>query len=57
MHDMRKLNPKLRAESIICAAHIENISFHKLLKGMTPYEAWFGEKLDASNFRIFGTKT
>ena len=23
---------------------------------MTPYEAWFGEKPDASNFRIFGTK-
>ena len=23
---------------------------------MTPYEAWFGEKQDVSNFRIFGTK-
>ena len=23
---------------------------------MTPYEAWFGEKPDVSNFRIFGTK-
>ena len=23
---------------------------------MTPYEAWFGEKPDVTNFRIFGTK-
>ena len=23
---------------------------------MRPYEAWFGEKLDVSNFRIFGAK-
>ena len=23
---------------------------------MTPYEAWFGEKPNVSNFRIFGTK-
>ena len=23
---------------------------------MTHYKAWFGEKLDVSNFRIFGTK-
>ena len=53
---MRKLNPKIWAESIICASHIENRSFHKLLKGMTPYEAWFGEKLDVSNFKTFKTK-
>ena len=56
MIEVRELNPKLWAEAISWAAHIQNRSFHKSMKGMTPYEAWFGEKPDVSNFRIFGTK-
>ena len=53
MIEVRELNPKLWAEAISCATHIQNRAFHK---SMTPYEAWFGEKPDVSNFRIFGTK-
>ena len=56
MIEVRELNPKLWDEAISYAAHIQNRAFHKLVKGMTPYEAWFGEKPNVSNFRIFGTK-
>ena len=56
MIEVRELNPKIWVEAIFYAAHIQNKSFHKLLKVMTPYEAWFGEKPDVSNFKIFGTK-
>ena len=56
MIEVWEINPKIWDEAIIFSAHIKNISFHKLVKGMTPYEAWFGEKPNVSNFRIFGTK-
>ena len=56
MIEVGELNPKLWAEAIICDSQIQNKSFHKSMKGMTPYEAWFGEKPDVSNFRIFRTK-
>ena len=56
MIEVRELNPKPWAEAISCSAHIQNRAFHKLVKGMTPYEAWFGEKPNVSNFRILGTK-
>ena len=56
MIEVRELNLKLWAEAISCSAHIQNRAFHKSVKGMTQYEAWFGEKPDVSNFRIFGTK-
>ena len=56
MIEVREINPKIWDKSISCAAHIQNIAFHKLVKGIAPYEAWFGEKTDVSNFRIFGTK-
>ena len=56
MIEVREINPKIWAEAISYAAHIQNKSFHKSVKGMTPYEAWFGEKPNVSNFRIFGTK-
>ena len=54
--EVREINHKLWAESINCDAHIQNRAFHKTVKGMTPYEAWFGEKPNVSNFRIFETK-
>ena len=57
MIEVREINPKIWDESISYAAHIQNRSFHKSMKGMTPYKAWFGEKLDVSNFRIFRTKS
>ena len=56
MIEARDLRPKLWAEAISCAAHIQNRAFHKSVKGMTPYEAWFGQNPNVSNFRIFGTK-
>ena len=56
MIEVRELNPKIWDESISYANHIKNRSFHRSVKGMTPYEAWFGEKPDVSNFRIFETK-
>ena len=56
MIEERDLSPKIWDESISCAAHIQNIAFHKSVKGMTPYEAWFGKKPNVSNFRIFGIR-
>ena len=57
MIEARELNPKIWAKSISFSAHIQNRAFHKSVKGMTPYEAWFGEKPNVSNFRIFRTKS
>ena len=37
MIEVRDLKPKLWAEAISCSAHIQNISFHKSVKVMTPY--------------------
>ena len=54
--EARDICPKTWDESISCASHIQNISFHKSVKGMTPYEAWFGQKPNVSNFIIFRTK-
>ena len=56
MIEERDLSPKIWVEAISCAAYIQNISFHKSVKGNTPYEAWFGQKPNVSNFRIFGTR-
>ena len=56
MIEVREINPKLWDEAISYASHIKNRSFHKSVKVMTPYEAWFGEKPNVSNFRIFETK-
>ena len=56
MIGVRECNTKIWDESISCATHIQNRAIHKSVKGMTPCEAWFGEKTDVSNFRIFRTK-
>ena len=56
MIEARDLSPKLWAEAISCAAHIQNRASHKSVKGMTPYEAWFGQNPNVSNFRIFRTR-
>ena len=45
MIEVRELNPNLWDKSISCASHIQNTALHKSVKGMTPYEAWFGKKL------------
>ena len=56
MIEARDISPNLWDEAISCAAHIQNKSFHKSVKGMTPYEAWFGQNPNVSNFKIFGTR-
>ena len=42
------------AEAVSTAVYLNNRSPTKAVKGMTPYEAWFGEKPDLSHLRIFG---
>ena len=56
MIEARDLSPKLWDEAIIHATHIQNKSFHKSVKGKTPYEAWFGQNPNVSNFMIFETR-
>ena len=56
MIESRDLSPKLWDEEIIFASHIQNKAFHKSVERMTPYEAWFGQNPNVSNFRIFGTR-
>ena len=56
MIEARDLIPKIWAKAINCFAHIQNRAFHKLVKGKTPYKAWFGHKPNVLNFRIFGTR-
>jgi hypothetical protein len=50
----RGLPPFLWAEAVAHAAYIRNRSPTKALNGMTPHEAWTGEKPDVSHFREFG---
>ena len=56
MIEARDISPKLWDKSISCASHIQNRSFHKSIKVMTPYKEWFGQKPNVSNFRIFRTR-
>ena len=37
------------------SAHIQKRVPHSSVKGKTPFEAYFGHKLDVSNFRVFGS--
>ena len=52
MIEVRDISPKIWVEAINCVAQIQNISFHKSVKGKTPYEAWFCHKPNVSNFRL-----
>ena len=54
MIEARDISPKIWVKAISCATHIQNKSFQKSVKLMTPYEAWFGQNPNVSNFRIFG---
>ena len=56
MIEARDLSPRIWDEAISFSTHIQNRSFHKSVKGNTPYEAWFGQNPNVSNFRIFGTR-
>jgi hypothetical protein len=49
------LPPKLWVEALNCTNHIQNISSHRFVKYMTPYEAWSGNKLELTHLQIFGS--
>ena len=56
MIEVKDMSPKLWNEAIYCVAYIQNISLHKLVRGKTPYESWFGHKSNISHFIIFGSR-
>ena len=45
---------KFWAEAASTAAYLHNHSSTTAVNGMTPYECWFGQKPNVSNFRVFG---
>ena len=48
------LSHKFWGEALSTAAYLRNRSPTKAVKGMTPYEAWTGEKPKVDHLRIFG---
>ena len=48
------LSHKFWGEALSTAAYLHNRSPTKAVKGMTPYEAWTGEKPKVDHLRIFG---
>ena len=51
----KKLATNLWAEAIHAVAYIQNRVPHLLVKGKTPFEAYFGHNPDVSNLRVFGS--
>ena len=49
-----KLSHKFWAEAISTAAYLKNRCPTTTIKGMTPYEAWFGKKTKVEHLRVFG---
>ena len=49
-----KLPPKFWAEALSTAVYLRNRSPTKAVEGMTPFEAWMGEKPGVEHLRIFG---
>ena len=49
-----KVPLKFWAEAVNTAVYLHNRSPTSALKDKTPFECWFGEKLDVSNLRVFG---
>ena len=54
MLDSKKFPPNFLAESIKSTSYIDNMVPHKNLDGITPFEAWSGNKPYVTHFRIFG---
>ena len=55
MLEAKGLAENLWDEAMNFSAHIHNRVPHSSMKGKTPFEAYFGHKLDVSNFRVFGS--
>ena len=49
-----KLPQKFWAEALSTAVNLQNRSPTKAVTGMTPYEAWSGEKPGVGHLRAFG---
>ena len=55
MLESKKLAANLWAEAMHAAEYIHNRVPHSLVKGKTPFEAYFGHKMDVSNLQVFGS--
>ena len=55
MLEAKGLAANIWAEEMNVSAYIHNMVPHSSMKGKTPFEAYFGHKLDVSNFRVFGS--
>ena len=55
MLEAKSLAENLWDEAMIVAAYIHNRVPHSSVKGKTHFEAYFGHKMDVSNFRVFGS--
>ena len=55
MLESKKLAENLWAEAMHATAYIQNRVPHSLVKGKTPFEAYFGHKPDVPNLRVFGS--
>ena len=42
-------------EAMNFSTHTQNIFPHSSMKEKTPFKAYFGHKLDVSNFKVFGS--
>jgi len=49
-----KLSKEFWAEAVQTAVYLKNRSPSRSLRGMTPHEAWFGEKPKVKHLRVFG---
>ena len=55
MLESKKLATNLWVEAMHATAYIHNRVTHSSVKGKTPFESYFGHKLDVSNLRVFGS--
>ena len=56
MMEFKTLPPNFWAEAINYASYIHNRVPHNNIDGFTPFEAWSGNILDVSHFRIFASR-
>lgn len=49
-----KLSQKFWAEAVSTVVYLKNRCPTKAIEGMTPYEAWHGEKPKVDHLRVFG---
>jgi hypothetical protein len=55
MMHAKSLPHRLWDGALNCETYIQNISPHRYIKDMTPYEAWNGLKPEVTCFHIFGS--